>query len=240
MRTVFIADAHLQQPTDASYRLLLRFLDGLAGNTATLFIMGDLFEFWLGYRTNPFPHYIPILDKLAELHEGGMEFVYFEGNHDFHLGPFFTDTLQARVFPGPASLDIQGKRFYLCHGDQINRRDYSYHMLRFIFHNRLTRALVPRVPAAVAIAIADRLGKRSKGSHPQRKQRWDYPAILREFASARFREGYDAVITGHFHTPLLETAPDGSGKVLLCLGDWLTHFTYGELAAGRLTLHTFH
>lgn len=237
MRTVFIADAHLQDPADTNYRLLLRFLDSLAGNTATLFIMGDLFEFWLGYRSNPFPHYVPILDKLRELHAGGMEIVYFEGNHDFHMGPFFSEALNARVFPGPATMELEGKRFYLCHGDQINHRDYGYRILRFILHNRLTRSIIPLVPAAVAIAIAERMGKRSKRRHPERRQRWDYGEILREFAAARFREGYDAVVAGHFHLPLLET--DGSGKTLLCPGDWLTHLTYGELVDGRLTLQAY-
>lgn len=53
MRTIFLADAHLKAPTDRNYRLLLRFLDSLKGNTEILFIMGDLFDFWLGFPSIP-------------------------------------------------------------------------------------------------------------------------------------------------------------------------------------------
>jgi UDP-2,3-diacylglucosamine hydrolase len=240
MRKIFIADAHLKRETDVNYRRLLEFLAGLGGNTDTLFILGDLFEFWIGYRTVPFTHYLPVLEELRRLVAAGVKIVYCEGNHDFHMGPFFEETLRARVFRGPATIELDGKRIYLCHGDQINARDYGYRLLRFILHNRLTEAIVPLVPPALASFIAERMARKSRREHDRRRLRWDYPAILREFAAARFREGYDAVVAGHFHLPLLETAEDGTGGTLLALGDWITHFTYGEWTDGKFSLKTFH
>ena len=109
MRKVFIADAHLRQPADDNYRRLLRFLDGLRGTADTLFVLGDLFEFWIGYRSPPFTHYFPVLEQLRLLKESGTAIVYFEGNHDFHMGPFFTETLGATVHKGPAIVDIGGR-----------------------------------------------------------------------------------------------------------------------------------
>jgi len=109
MRKVFIADAHLRSPEDENYRKLLLFLAGLRGTTDTLFIMGDLFEFWIGYRHPPFTHYFPVLEQLRRLTESGTRIIYFEGNHDFHMGPFFKETLQARVYRGPAIIDLDGK-----------------------------------------------------------------------------------------------------------------------------------
>ena len=239
MRKIFIADAHLKRETDANYRRLLEFLAGLAGNTETLFILGDLFEFWIGYRTVPFTHYFPVLEELQRLVAAGVEIVYCEGNHDFHMGPFFEETLRARVFRGPTTVELDGKRVYLCHGDQINARDYGYRLLRFLMHNRLAGASVPLIPPAFISIIAERMGRQSRRGHDQRRFKWDYPAILRAFAAARFREGYDVVVAGHFHLPLLETATDGTGGTLLALGDWITHFTYGEWADGKLSLKTF-
>jgi UDP-2,3-diacylglucosamine hydrolase len=239
MRKVFIADAHLRTETDENYRFLLEFLAGLPGNTDTLFIMGDLFEFWIGYREVPFTHYFPVLELLRQLRDKGVEIVYFEGNHDFHMGPFFVETLRARVFRGPAEFDLDGKKVYLCHGDQIITADYGYRLLRFLFHNRLTRAIIPLVPPAVPIYIADRLGRKSKESHRQHQHKWDYPTILREFAADRFHEGYDAVISGHFHLPLLEQTADGTGRTLLSLGDWITHYSYGEWAEGKFSLRKY-
>ena len=239
MRSIFIADAHLRNPGDENYGKLLRFLAGLRGNTDTLFILGDLFEFWIGYRDTPFTQYLPILEELRLLSASGTAIVYFEGNHDFHMGPFFRKTLKADVHKGPAIITLEGKRVYLCHGDQMNRADTGYHLLRFLLHNPLTGAIVPIFPAWLAIRIADRMGRASRQVHRQREVKWDYGAILREFAAARFREGCATVISGHFHLPLLETSGGDGGQTLLSLGDWITHFTYGECLDGELFLRTF-
>ncbi len=240
MRKVFIADAHLRCETDENYRLLMDLLQGLPGNADTLFIMGDLFEFWIGYPEVPFVHYLPILEALRGLHEKGIEIVYFEGNHDFHMGPFFQDTLKARIYGGPATIELDGKRVYLCHGDEINRADYGYRLLRFLLHNRLTGAVIPLVPPAAASFIAERMARGSRGNHHARRERWDYAAIAREFAAARFKEGHDAVVIGHFHLPLLEQTAGNGVRTLLSLGDWLTHYTYGEWEDGAFSLKTYH
>lgn len=236
MRNIFIADAHLRNSTDYNYRTLLRFLRELEGNTQTLFILGDLFEFWIGYRHPPFTQYYPLLDQLRQLVATGTRLVYFEGNHDFHMGPFFRETLRAEIHRGPALLEIEGKRVYLCHGDQINKADRGYPILRFILHNSLSQAMVPIVPVRLVTRIADRMGRMSRKGHQQRRVKWDYKAMLRQFAADRFAEGCDMVIAGHFHTPLLETSSRGT---LLSLGDWITQFTYGEWSDNDVSLKVF-
>ena len=239
MRKVFIADAHLTCETDENYRLLLNFLAELPGNTDTLFILGDLFEFWIGYPEVRFTHYLPVLEQLRRLHEKKVEIVYLEGNHDFHMGPFFQETLKARVFSGPAIFDLDGKKVYLCHGDQVNKADYGYRLLRSLLHNQAIGAVIPLVPPAVASFIAKWMGRASKENHHIRRIKWDYNAILREFAAARFKEGYDAVIIGHFHLPLFEQTANSRVRTLLSLGDWITHFTYGEWANGEFSLKQY-
>ena len=239
MRKVFIADAHLRLPGDDNYRTLLRFLAELPGSTDTLYILGDLFEFWIGYQQVAFSQYLPLLDALLALRRAGVEIVYFEGNHDFHMGPYFTHTLGARVYRGPAVLEVEGKRVYLCHGDEINRRDYAYRMLRLLLHSPLTSALTRVVPPRCASAIADRLGRKSRAHHGARRTRWDYPALLRSFAASRFAEGCDLVITGHFHLPLMETSGAGATHTLVSLGDWISHFSYAEMRDGAVTLRSY-
>ncbi len=239
MRKVFIADAHLRHEGDENYRLLLDFLAGLPGNTDTLFILGDLFEFWIGYPETPFVHYLPVLEAFRRLAEKGIEIVYCEGNHDFHMGPFFKNTLKARIFSGPAGIDLGGAKVYLCHGDEINRSDYSHRLFRFLLHNRVAEAIIPLVPPAVASFIAERMARGSRGNHRKRRVEWDFAALVRDFAAARFKEGYDAVVIGHFHLPLLEQSADGGNKTLLSLGDWILHFSYGEWQDGKFSLRTY-
>jgi len=239
MRRVFIADAHLRNPTDANYRLLLRFLSELKDNTRSLFILGDLFEFWVGFQETAFPHYRPVLERLMELSEAGTEIVIFEGNHDFHLGRFFTETLRAQIHPHPAVLDLDGRRMYICHGDQINTRDRGYLLLRFLLHNRITRTLFPLLPQALVLRVAKHLSLRSKKKHGIRNSMWNYETLLRNFAETRFRDGCDAVISAHFHFPFIYTKTDGRENTLLSIGDWISQFSYGELYEGRLSLNRY-
>jgi UDP-2,3-diacylglucosamine hydrolase len=239
MRKIFIADAHLRKPEDENYRRLLLFLEGLLGTTDTLYIIGDLFEFWIGYRNPPFTHYFPVLERLRKLVESGTHIVYFEGNHDFHMGPFFKETLRATVHRGPAIVDIDGKRVYICHGDQINSRDIGYRLLRFVLHNRLSGALVPIVPVGGVSSLAVWMSRTSRLNRKIRAPKRDYMVMLREFAAARFSEGCDMVITGHFHKPLLERMTTDGERTLLLLGDWIADYSYGEWEDGEITLKSY-
>jgi UDP-2,3-diacylglucosamine hydrolase len=237
MQRIFIADAHLRNPDDDNYQILLRFLSDIRGTAKTLYILGDLFEFWIGYDENTFQHYLPVLDSLRKLKESGVEIVYFEGNHDFHLGSFFSKTLQATIYTSPEILELDGKRVYICHGDQINSRDYGYKLLRYLFHGPVTKILFPLVPPALVFKIAQHLSSCSKKQHRQRNRKKDYTSLLSQFAEYQFQRGCDAVVTAHFHIPLLTVTENG--KTLLSLGDWITQFTYGEFSAGKFSLHTY-
>lgn len=239
MRRVFIADAHLVNPEDRNYGLLLDFLSDLRGNTKTLYILGDLFEFWIGFDQSCFPHYRPVLEQLEKLASNGTDIVYFEGNHDFHLGNYFTATLGATVYPAPATLTIDGRRVHICHGDQINTRDIGSRIMRLFLHSRFSRLLIPAFPSQLAFLAARHLSSASKRKHGERNSRWDYKSLLERYADKRFREGCDAVVTAHFHLPFISRRKNGEEKTLLSVGDWISQFSYGELNGGSLSLHRF-
>ncbi len=238
MRAIFIADAHLMLPDDTNYRLLLRFLQELEGKLDTLYIMGDLFDFWVGFPSHPLTHYDAVLDALERLVERGCRLVYFEGNHDFHLGSIFSQRLKAEIHSGPAIECVQGKRLYICHGDQINREDRLYRLLRFLLRTRLVAAGVRHFPPSWAEKIRERLQKRSQAGYSVKTARWDYRQIILDFARSLQSEGCDGLVTGHFHLALREDVPESSFAVL-SLGDWMEQFTYGEMLDGELRLMSY-
>jgi len=238
MRTIFLADAHLVAPTDRNYRLLLRFLRELEGNTEALFIMGDLFDFWLGFPSNPLRQFDELLAALQSLVQSGCRLVYFEGNHDFHLGAVFRQRLGAEVHTGPAVITLQGRRLFLCHGDQINRRDRGYRLLRLLLHNRLAAVLVNYVTPHIALRVRARLQRASRAGYQAKLQRWNYREIIRTFARSVREEGCDGLVTGHFHLAFCEQL-DASPFSILSLGDWMEQFTYGEITAGILSMQTY-
>lgn len=238
MRAIFLADAHLLFPDDTNYRLLLRFLHKLEGELDTLYIMGDLFDFWLGFPSHPLTQYNAVLDALERLVESGCRLVYFEGNHDFHLGTIFSQRLKAEIHSGPAIEWIQGKRLYICHGDQINGEDRNYRLLRFLLRTPLVAASVRHFPPSWAERIRERLQKRSQAGYNVKTARWDYRQILLNFARALQKQGCDGLVTGHFHLALHEDIP-GTSFTILSLGDWMEQFTYGEMLDGELRLMTY-
>jgi UDP-2,3-diacylglucosamine hydrolase len=238
MRTIFLADAHLVAPTDLNYRLLLRFLGELEGNTETLYIMGDLFDFWLGFPSNPFRQFDEVLAALQSLVQSGCRLVYFEGNHDFHVGTIFRQQLGAEIHTGPAVINMQGRRLFLCHGDQINVRDRGYRMLRLLLHSRLAAVAANYVPPSLVLRIRERLQRASRAGYTAKLHRWNYREIVREFSRTVREQGCDGLVTGHFHlafSELLDTPP----FTILSLGDWMEQFTYGEMIAGTLSLKTY-
>lgn len=238
MRAIFIADAHLESPEDHNYRLLLRFLGELEGEVDTLYILGDLFDFWLGFPSHPFTQFTPVIEALERLVLRGCRLVYYEGNHDFHLGDVFSKRLHAEIHAGPSVESVQGRRLYICHGDQINREDYSYRLLRFLLRTGLVAAGVRHFPPLWAEKIRGVLQKRSRAGYALKTSRWDYHRILRNFAGTLQAKGYDGMIAGHFHLALHEklTAP---AFTVLSLGDWMGQFTYGEMIDGELRLMTY-
>lgn len=238
MRAIFLADAHLVSPDDANYRLLLRFLREQEGCLDVLYIMGDLFDFWVGFPSHPFKQYDPVLDALDRLVASGCRLVYYEGNHDFHLGAIFSQRLKAEIHTGPAIERVQGKRLFICHGDQVNREDRSYRLLRFLLRSRLAAASVSMFPPAWASAIRERLQKRSRAGYTVKTARWDYRRIILAFAESIRQQGCDGLITGHFHLALHERLP-ATGFTVLSLGDWMEQFTYGEMLDGELRLLSY-
>lgn len=238
MRTIFLADAHLALPTDRNYRLLLQFLHGLEGNTETLFIMGDLFDFWLGFPSNPFRQYDDVLNALSALKRSGCRLVYFEGNHDFHMGTIFSERLGAQIHTGPTVLTLQGIRIFLCHGDQINVADRGYRFLRRLLHNRLVAAAVNHFPPSLAMTIKERLQHTSRAGYGAKLAKWDYRRIIREFAQTVRKQGCDGLVTGHFHMAFREELAEAPFTIL-SLGDWMEQFTYGEMVNGELLLKNY-
>lgn len=235
MKDIFLADAHLRHPGDTNYQKLLEFLGSIEGNTRTLYLLGDIFEFWVGYRHVVFTAYLPLLEALRRLRETGIEIVFIEGNHDFFMGPYFTETLGCRVLAQEGSFDIDGKRVFLAHGDLIDGSDIGYRRLRAVLRSLPLKFLIGIVPPDWTWGIAAWMGRASKSRQARHEKRNPAPQ-LKSHAAAKFDQGYQVVITGHFHQPLHEQDERGE---MFALGDWLRDFSYVECEDGRFSLRSF-
>ena len=236
MKTVFIADAHLAHPDNPNYRALLAFLAGLQGTTDRLVLLGDLFAFWAGFGDGDYPPYRPVLEALQGLHAGGVEIVYVEGNHDFHLERYFGRQLGWRVLPDGGRIDVDGHCLFVAHGDLVNPDDRPYLRLRRVFRSRPFRWLCQAIPPSLMAHIANWAIRQSEQRRPPKPADSRLVAMLERYAADKFTEGADAVIVGHLHQPLRHVTPAGQ---ILVLGDWITQFSYAVFDQGRLELREY-
>jgi UDP-2,3-diacylglucosamine hydrolase len=231
-RVVFIPDAHLRDPGDDDFRDMVAFLRDLKaslGPADTVVIMGDLFDFWVGFFYVVPYKFLPILSGLAALAQKGVTIHYTEGNHDFFMGPFFTDYLHAQVHPGPWELGHGAMRILVAHGDQVNRADRGYRFLRWILRCRPAAALRHVIPPFVLAALARTMSRASRAYTDAKTD--DKERICREYAVGRFFEGYDAVVLGHFHRrDRWGMEIDGKRKTYLNVGCWMDGRDYVVLS----------
>lgn len=215
MRYALISDVHVEGgPDDPVQPALVRWLDRV--NADAVFVLGDLFHAWWGYRDVVPARLVPTCAALQRLVGRGVALHVVPGNHDFALGPFFTRVLQAGVH-GPHVRSLDGVRFLLAHGDEADAT-LGYRLTRLGLRSRPfaagMRALGPALGWRVVSALAG--SSRHHPADPLRlrllQQQWARPFLE---ASA------DYAVMGHIHAPGL--SPDGR---VIHLGGWGTDRTW--------------
>ena len=231
----FIADAHLgAEPAalEVSRRERLhRFLASLPGRACALYIVGDLFDFWFEWNAAIPRRHFETLAALRDLRRAGVEIHLLNGNHDFWLGPFLSRELGLVTHDGAVSVEAQGHRIWLHHGDGLVGGDNGYRMLKSVIRHPLSlgiyRALHPDWGWSLAHQVS-RWSRRSREDRPP-----DVDRLWREIAAPRFAEGYDTVMVGHFHQVVERR--DGA-RTFFVLGDWMEYFTAVRLEGGVFTM----
>jgi UDP-2,3-diacylglucosamine hydrolase len=234
MKVVFIADAHLKGLDDPNQKTLCAFLDGL-GPLDKLVILGDLFEFWTGFNDVVYYHYFPVLASLAALRKKGTDIIYTEGNHDFFMGPFFTDVLGVEVHADPFELDLQGKRFFLGHGDTVDR-NIRYAFWRALSRSLIFRALFRVLTPSLVWKVAGFLSEKSRIYH---ERALGIEAHHREFTKRLIRDGFDGVILAHTHIPRLVEEGEGRKGLYLNPGSWMDGSSYLVYEGGEFRLERY-
>jgi UDP-2,3-diacylglucosamine hydrolase len=205
MKAVFLSDAHIRDHADPNLPPLLGFLDHLAGRTERLCIVGDLFDTWFAFGRAVFDEYVPLLGAIERLKRSGTRIVYVTGNHDFELGKFFEQILEAEIHDTQFVLEEDGRRAFVAHGDMVNPHDRKYRRLRRILRARPTRWLGRNLPPSWVWRIARRLTVRCTGD--EIAARIPLKEVFREYAEDLHRRGFDTVILGHLHLPQFEQRP---------------------------------
>jgi len=195
---LFLGDAHITPDDREFQKRLAAFLVSLPERFDHLFVMGDLFEFWFGFTGYSYEEeYGPVLQAFRAIASAGVRIVYFEGNHDFSMGPVFTKELGAQVFPDAHAFNVDGKRWFLTHGDLVAAEGLRYGTYRRLIRNPVTYALIRALGPKRTLKMAWKLGAMSHRVYhtPEAYDARRYTT----FVKRKFAAGFDAVIMGHTH-----------------------------------------
>ena len=235
MKTLFISDLHLDAATPEIARQFHGFLESEARSAEGLYILGDLFEAWLG-DDDPDPEARATVRALRALVESGVPVFVMHGNRDFLIGERFCRETGATLLADGTVVELYGERVLLMHGDALCTDDVSYQRLRRIVRNPLVRGIFRVMTLNQRRALASKLRAGSREHVGM-----TVPEIMDVNATAveqAFREaGVRALIHGHTHRPAMHPLEiDGAPARRIVLGDWYAQGSVLEASPHGLEL----
>jgi UDP-2,3-diacylglucosamine hydrolase len=218
-RILFVSDLHLDASLPAAIEQFIAFLRTEASNCSALYILGDLFETWIGDDDDD-PARARVRAALAGLTAGGVPCFIMHGNRDFLMGARFMAATGCRLLPDPAVLECGGRRFVLTHGDLLCTGDHAYQRFRRVARNALVQACWRVLPLALRRRMASMARRRSR-SYTRQQPRSIMDVTPAAVASLLRATRCDVMIHGHTHRPATHHLEvDGRGCTRIVLGDW--------------------
>ncbi len=222
MTTLFISDLHLDKSRPDISQQFLDFLETEASSAERLYILGDLFEAWIG-DDDPDPDKRRVIAALHKLYERGIPCFVMHGNRDFLMGKKFCADSGATLIEDGTVIVLNGHKLLLMHGDTLCTDDHSYQRLRRIVRNPLVQWILRTMSLSQRERLADRMRAGSKAHIEAADKAKPYVMDVNADAVANaFREhDVDCMIHGHTHRPAVhEITVDGKPRTRIVLGDW--------------------
>lgn len=220
--TLFISDLHLDGERPDITAQFLDFLDREARQAAALYILGDLFEAWIG-DDDPDADKQRVIAALKALTHSGVPVYFIHGNRDFLIGRRFAKATGVKLLADGTMIDLYGKRVLLMHGDTLCIDDPDYQRLRRIVRNPLVQFVLRCLSLEQRQKLAAKMRAGSK-KHIESKDRTqpqimdvNQGAVCRTFEQERA----DVIVHGHTHRPAIHDVSIGGHIVRrIVLGDW--------------------
>ncbi|WP_455202358.1 UDP-2,3-diacylglucosamine diphosphatase [Kaarinaea lacus] len=219
MSTLFISDLHLSGERPDIIKLFLEFMATRAKEADALYILGDLFEVWLGDDFIP-PDAQTVVNALRDYSDSGRKLFVMHGNRDFLMGDHFAEITGCNLLPDPSIIDLYGTKTLIGHGDLLCTDDVDYMRFRQQVRNKdwQTAFLAKTVEERIAIAKQARQESKKQTS-----------SIAEEIMDANQNtveqvmqeHNINQMIHGHTHRPDTHTfVLDNQQRTRIVLGDW--------------------
>ena len=224
MSTLFVSDLHLHAARPEITALFLDFLRGEAAHAEALYILGDLFEAWLGDDADD-EVARSVRDALARLSADGVDVSLMRGNRDFLFGPRIAAETGVRLLPDPCVVSLYGQPTLLMHGDLLCSDDRDYLAFRAQVREPSWQAQFLALPLAERAAYAGKARAASSERQSDLKGQGELDAItdanVATVAETMARYGVRRLIHGHTHRPAIHSLRvDDAPAQRIVLGDW--------------------
>lgn len=229
-KVYFASDFHLGTPSQASShareKKLVRWLEEASKDADSIFLLGDIFDFWFEYKRAIPKGFIRFQGKLAELVDRGINIYIFTGNHDMWMFDYFTEELNIQVFKNPIQLVVNNSKFYIGHGDGLGPGDTQYKKLKKIFKNKISQRAFGMLHPSIGIGIAHKWSRKSRLANNKHEEVFHGAKehLLVYCKKKETEEHHDYYIFGHRHLVLdLEVSENSR---YLNPGDWVNNSSY--------------
>jgi UDP-2,3-diacylglucosamine hydrolase len=230
-RVLLLSDLHLPPQPSGLRDVFVRFLEGPARTAQRVYILGDLFEYWVG-DDNGLQIYAREIGRISALAAQGVEVYYMHGNRDFMVGKDFAAMSGATILPDPCVIDdLPCGPLLLSHGDIFCTDDEAYQRWRRFSRRPVAQWIYLHLPLFLRERIAGNLRGQSSKKTWQPKEIMDVNAAA--VAQGFERHGIRRMIHGHTHRPAEHV--DAAGLERIVLADWTPQrMEYLELDAAGM------
>ena len=219
MTTLFISDLHLHPERPAADAAFIRFLETEARDAAALYILGDLFEVWIG-DDDIDDHARKIIAALRNLSDNGTPCYFMAGNRDFMIGEAFAEQAGIELLYDPTLIYVAGESVLISHGDFLCTDDASYQRYRRFVRNPRNQRIAMAFPAFCRAWLGRRIRSKSI-ANAERKQPEIQDVNAQAVLSALRSYGVVTLLHGHTHRPAIHDFDlDGRAAQRIVLGDW--------------------
>ena len=239
----FASDLHLgMYPLEESRereKHIVAWLNSIEDSMLELWLLGDIFDYWFEYAKVVPKGFTRFLGKLADLSDKGIPVHVFTGNHDVWMFKYLQTEIGATIHHHHLILELGEKTFYLAHGDGLTSRDNGYLFLKSVFTSRFLQWCYARIHPNTSTAFAQWWSKKSrygKGFATPFKGDENEEQVLFSKAFLADNPDIDLFIYGHRHIPY--DISIGEDKHVICLGDWIFNFSYGEFDGQEFKIQT--
>ncbi|MCE2896272.1 MAG: UDP-2,3-diacylglucosamine diphosphatase [Flammeovirgaceae bacterium] len=240
----FASDFHLGVPNYASSlereKRIIIWLDQIKRDAHSIYLLGDIFDFWFEYKHAIPKGFIRFQGKLAELRDAGIPIYFFTGNHDMWMFDYFTKELDIVIYREPQILQINGKVLLIGHGDGLGPGDSMYKIQKKFFNSKVCQWLFARIHPNLGMGIAQLWSKQSRLANTKREEKFngeENEFLLSYCKTIEKETHHDFYVFGHRHLPLdLEV---GVNSRYINLGEWVHFNTYAEFDGQAVALKTY-